>query len=321
MKLPKFAVPIVLGLLALGLGGCEPTMLPHYHKGYFQDHPQTGNHEISSMGVKCYFCSESMPDKDSDNDGVVDRMDKCPTTPAGYKVDAVGCALDTDKDGVPNSVDSCPTTPMGAKVDSYGCALDSDGDGVIDLNDRCPGTPSGITVNLDGCPLDSDGDGVFDYMDKCPGTPANVDVDSDGCPLDSDGDGVYDHLDQCPGTPAMATVNDSGCWIINNLHFNTGKAVIKSSSYKTLADVAKVLKANPDLRVEVQGHTDSRGREDRNMRLSQARAESVLKHLVNKGISADRMVPHGYGQSQPIADNETAEGRATNRRVELKPIM
>jgi OOP family OmpA-OmpF porin len=122
---------------------------------------------------------------DSDGDGVVDDLDKCPGTPAGVKVDADGCSLDSDKDGVYDYLDKCPGTPLGVKVDKNGCPLDSDKDGVYDYLDKCPGTPFGVKVDKDGCPLDSDKDGVYDYLDKCPGTPVGVKVDKDGCPLDS----------------------------------------------------------------------------------------------------------------------------------------
>jgi outer membrane protein OmpA-like peptidoglycan-associated protein len=148
---------------------------------------------------------------DSDGDGVVNTLDKCPGTPAGVAVDKDGCPLDSDGDGVPDYLDKCPGTPAGVAVDKDGCPLDSDKDGVTDNLDKCPGTPAGVAVDKDGCPLDSDGDGVPDYLDKCPGTPAGVKVDKDGCPLDSDNDGVTDNLDKCPGTPAGVKVDKDGC--------------------------------------------------------------------------------------------------------------
>jgi OOP family OmpA-OmpF porin len=149
--------------------------------------------------------------RDSDGDGVPDYLDKCPGTPAGVAVDKDGCPLDSDKDGVANNLDKCPGTPAGVAVDKDGCPLDSDKDGVPDYLDKCPGTPAGVAVDKDGCPPDSDGDGVPNNLDKCPGTPAGVAVDKDGCPLDSDGDGVPDYLDKCPGTPAGVAVDANGC--------------------------------------------------------------------------------------------------------------
>ena len=151
--------------------------------------------------------------KDSDKDGVPDRLDKCPGTPFGVKVDKNGCPFDADGDGVPDYLDKCPNTPAGVQVDSVGCPLDTDGDGVPDYLDKCPNTPDGVSVDSVGCPLDSDKDGVPDYLDKCPNTPAGIQVDSVGCPLDSDGDGVPDYLDLCPGTPPQAKgyVDKNGC--------------------------------------------------------------------------------------------------------------
>ena len=148
---------------------------------------------------------------DSDGDGVVNTLDKCPNTPAGVAVDKDGCPHDSDGDGVPDYLDKCPNTPAGVAVGKDGCPLDSDKDGVTDYLDKCPGTPAGVMVDKNGCPIDSDGDGVPDYLDKCPGTPAGVKVGADGCPLDSDGDGVTDNLDKCPGTPAGVKVDTKGC--------------------------------------------------------------------------------------------------------------
>ena len=157
--------------------------------------------------------------KDSDKDGVWDKIDMCPETPRGVEVDSVGCPLDEDHDGVPDYLDHCLGTPAEAigYVDSLGCMLDTDGDGVEDYRDQCPGTPEAAWGLVDsvGCPLDTDGDGVADYLDECPGTPEEAwgKVDAKGCPLDTDGDGVPDYLDECPGTPAEAygLIDAKGC--------------------------------------------------------------------------------------------------------------
>ncbi len=149
--------------------------------------------------------------KDSDGDGVPDKLDKCPNTPKGAIVDASGCPIDSDNDGVPDGLDQCPNTPAGATVDARGCPHDSDGDGVPDGIDQCPGTPAGTIVDAKGCPLDSDGDGVPDGLDKCPNTPKGALVDSTGCPIDSDHDGVPDGIDKCPNTPPNVRVDATGC--------------------------------------------------------------------------------------------------------------
>jgi len=197
---------------------------------------------------------------------------------------------------------------------------DSDGDGVLDRSDQCPNTPPGVAVDAAGCALDSDWDGVPDHMDRCPGTPRGVTVDTRGCPLDADGDGVMDHADQCPNTPRGATVNSVGCWIVENLHFESGKWDILSQYHGVLDGIVSVLRGNSGLNVEIQGHTDSQGQEDFNQVLSENRARSVMEYLVQQGVAADRLSARGYGLHRPIADNGTEQGRAMNRRVELKPI-
>jgi OOP family OmpA-OmpF porin len=187
---------------------------------------------------------------------------------------------------------------------------------------------AGLTFNLGGkkkappveMSNDSDGDGVEDAMDKCPGTPAGVKVDKDGCPLDSDKDSVYDYLDKCPGTPIGATVDQRGCWVLKNVVFDTAKWEIKSQSFNSLDKAIDILKKNPSLKLEVQGHTDNKGTQKYNQILSEKRARAVVEYLMKKGISKDKLTSQGYGFSKPAATNETPEGRSQNRRVELKPV-
>ena len=267
----------------------------------------------------------SLP-KDADGDGVADASDRCPNTPAGTAVDASGCPKDSDRDGVADASDRCPNTPAGAAVDASGCPKDSDGDGVADANDKCPNTPAGTPVDAAGCPKDSDGDGVADASDRCPNTPVGTKVGSFGCPLDSDGDGVTDDLDQCPAPPGGVSVDAKGCpspfqkgeaLILKGVNFQTGKATLLPASQGTLDQVAHSLIDNPDVNVEVGGHTDNVGSEAANLRLSQARAEAVRQYLIGKGVPADRITAKGYGESNPVGNNATAAGRAANRRVEL----
>jgi OOP family OmpA-OmpF porin len=197
---------------------------------------------------------------------------------------------------------------------------DSDGDGVLDPDDKCPGTPKGVKVDASGCPLDSDGDGVPDYKDKCPGTPKGVKVDKNGCPLDSDGDGVPDYLDKCPDTPKGVNVDVRGCWIIRDLKFDYNKWDIKPEYHSALDNGVRVLNLNSTMKVEVQGHTDSVGSDAYNKSLSEKRAKAVMDYLISKGISADRLSFAGKGELDPVATNETPEGRAENRRVEFNII-
>jgi len=268
--------------------------------------------------------------KDADRDGITDEFDRCPNTPRGAVVNANGCP-DTDGDGVFDDTDQCANTPAGDQVDARGCSLpkDADGDGVTDDRDRCPNTPAGDAVDANGCslPKDADGDGVVDSADRCPNTPRGTAVDASGCPADSDGDGVTDDKDRCPGTPAGVQVDAVGCrilfeerqttLILEGVNFETGKAELTQAARAILLTVAQSLVANPDIRVEVGGHTDITGSRALNMRLSQARAESVRNFLIQNGVSADRMTAKGYGPDKPVASNNTRDGRAQNRRVEL----
>jgi hypothetical protein len=239
----------------------------------------------------------------------------------GKKAKAAEPPKDSDGDGVYDDVDNCPGTAAGVKVDSYGCPLDGDRDGVYDSLDKCPNTPAGVKVNTSGCPLDSDGDGVYDYLDKCPATPKGVTVDRSGCPLDSDGDGVYDYMDQCPDTPKGATVNERGCWAFGgNVFFDFNQSEIKSDAYPLLKEALNILEENPEMRVEIQGHTDNKGPEAYNQTLSEKRAMAVKTYLIKQGIDAERLEIKGYGESDPIAPNDTEEGRQKNRRVRFKRI-
>ncbi len=172
----------------------------------------------------------------------------------------------------------------------YSTALDSDDDGVFDEYDQCPGTPAGVQVDDVGCPLDSDGDGVPDYLDKCPGTEAGVDVDNEGCPFP-----VYKSI---------------------KVFFDFNNAVVKDKYDHELMKIADYLQRNAKTKMSIEGHTDSVGPAEYNMRLSERRAESVKDYLVNKGgVDADRLYTKGYGETRPIADNKTKEGRQKNRRV------
>jgi OOP family OmpA-OmpF porin len=286
------------------------------------------------LGVGLTFALGAIP-RDTDGDGVPDKKDKCPDTPKGATVDATGCPHDSDGDGVLDGLDQCPNTPKGATIDAKGCPKDSDGDGVYDGLDQCPDTPKGATVDAKGCPIDSDGDGVYDGLDQCPNTPKGATVDAKGCPIDSDGDGVYDGLDQCPDTPAGLKVDSKGCPIevieretelfdtglirLNNVNFETGKADIQPDAYPTLDAVGAVLVKWPQLKIEVGGHTDSRGSAALNQRLSQARADSVRAYVFRKYPQLDpaQFTVKGYGLTRPIASNKDDLGRAKNRRVEF----
>jgi len=170
--------------------------------------------------------------------------------------------------------------------------------------------------------VDSDGDGVPDNKDKCPNTPKGVNVDAFGCPLDADRDGVADYLDQCPNTPMGATVDARGCWTYAaKVVFDINSAKVKSEAYPMLQQSVLIMKKNPDLKVEIDGHTDSTGAPAYNMTLSEKRAEAVKKYFVDQGIDPGRLSTKGFGITKPAASNKTKEGRAKNRRVELTPVQ
>jgi OOP family OmpA-OmpF porin len=244
---------------------------------------------------------------DSDKDGVQDNLDRCPGTPAGVAVDRDGCPPDSDNDGVADYLDRCPGTPAGAAVDKDGCPLDSDKDGVIDNLDRCPGTAAGVAVDKEGCPLDSDNDGVADYLDKCPGTPAGIAVDKDGCPLPA------------PVIKEKIEVQEKVS-ITLNVEFDTAKAVVKKKYHEEIKKIADFMEAHPETNVAIEGHTDNvdiYGEPQRNVNLSQSRADSIRQYLIDEfDIDASRISVVGHGSDKPIASNDTVDGRKKNRRVE-----
>jgi outer membrane protein OmpA-like peptidoglycan-associated protein len=276
--------------------------------------------------------------RDSDRDGIPDRADRCPDTPIGARVDAAGCPIDGDEDGVFDGIDQCRGTPRGATVDALGCPTDSDGDGVFDGIDQCPETMAAVTVDARGCGVDSDGDGVFDGLDLCEGTPRGCTVDVNGCPSDADGDGVCDGVDACATTPADVRVDATGCPIVvteketelletgmirlENVNFELGKAAIRPESHQALDEVGDILRRWPQLRIEVGGHTDSQGSESFNQKLSEERAQAVLDYLLGKfpDLNAEQLTAVGYGESTPVAPNDTVLNRAKNRRVEFKVL-
>ncbi len=191
---------------------------------------------------------------------------------------------------------------------------------VVNSYDECVQALDGSTLI---CQNDSDGDGVTDDIDKCPDTPEGVQVDAEGCPLDTDGDGVPDYQDKCPQTPKGATVDEVGCMkqlILNNVEFEVDSTVLKPGAQGSLNQVADALRGRPDVnRMSVIGHTDSTGSDAYNLRLSKRRAAAVADYLKQAGVQIN-LVYSGSGESQPIADNSTEEGRAMNRRVELNVI-
>jgi outer membrane protein OmpA-like peptidoglycan-associated protein len=275
--------------------------------------------------------------RDTDGDGIIDELDKCPTEPEdrdGFE-DADGCPdPDNDKDGIPDVADRCPNEPEDKDgfEDADGCPdPDNDKDGIPDTEDRCPNEPEDKDgfEDTDGCPdPDNDKDGIPDTEDKCPNEPGPA--INQGCPdVDRDGDGVPDRIDNCPDEPGpvenhgcaqkqLVTITNGKLELVDRVYFRTDKDIIETRSNAILDNVAKVLLAHPEIaKVRVEGHTDNRGGAKHNQDLSQRRAAAVVKYLVGKKVARDRLDPAGFGQDRPIADNDSDTGRATNRRVEF----
>ena len=251
---------------------------------------------VATLGLQYSFGGSSAPPVvDSDNDGIHDVLDQCPHSEAGVTVDDTGCEIfvDSDGDGVMDRKDLCADTPQGVPVDSYGCIRDQDGDGVTDDIDECPNTVSGAAIYVNGCERDDDGDNVVNHLDDCPNTRANAPVDARGCEIRS-------------------TVE------LRGVNFASSSDRLLSGAEQVLDDAIEWLNKNPHLVVEVAGHTDSDGAAPANLGLSERRAYTVRDYLISGGISPARLTARGYGESEPIADNGTTEGKAENRRVELR---
>jgi OOP family OmpA-OmpF porin len=218
---------------------------------------------------------------------------------------------DTDHDGILNAADGCPTDPEDVDQfeDEDGCPeADNDQDQILDAGDGCPLEAEDVDQfeDEDGCPeLDNDGDSIPDDMDPCPLEPENINgfEDSNGCP-----DVLPDIVKQYTG-------------VISGITFAYSRARIKKSSRKVLGKAAAVLRQYPDLRIRIEGHTDPKGKIEKNKSLSLRRAEAVKWYLVDQGIEADRIETVGLGPDRPIASNKTAKGRAKNRRIEFQLIV
>lgn len=274
--------------------------------------------------------------RDTDADGVPDKQDKSPATPAGAIVDATGTPLDTDKDGVFDGLDTSPATPLGAEVDLAGVAIDTDLDGVADGIDRCDSTAVGVLVDAQGCGLDTDGDKVFDGPDKCPDTPVGAVVDSTGCPIDTDRDGIADGVDICPATPSGTLVNAGGCpieltryerqlvedWLIRltDLEFLPDTTALAPAGQARLDSVAVALLQWPMAKVEIASHVDNSVEPGYRVPLSTMRVRAVLQYLLRTHPTLDQknFWITGYGDTEPLAPNTSAANRKRNRRIEFK---
>lgn len=292
--------------------------------------------------------NERLPDQDRDDDGIMDNEDDCPDVPGIKKfngcpdtdgdgisdmndkcpeekgIEAFAGCPDSDEDGIQDSEDDCPTL---AGLEEFNGCPDTDGDGIKDSEDACPTVAGPIENN--GCPYDDDdNDGILNKDDACPKVFGLAEFN--GCP-DTDGDGLQDSEDNCPLT--AGPIENKGCPVIEkeveealdlafkNLEFESGKAIIKSSSFSSLEELAEILDSHPDYILLIEGHTDNVGSEASNQLLSEMRANAVKTLIVEKGISPERIQTEAYGETRPVASNETAAGRQENRRVELTIVF
>jgi outer membrane protein OmpA-like peptidoglycan-associated protein len=259
---------------------------------------------------------------DSDNDGIPDSLDKCPMLPEDYDgfQDNDGCPdYDNDNDHIPDTLDRCPNAAedYDGFQDNDGCPdYDNDRDGVPDSLDRCPNIPEDIDgfEDGDGCPdYDNDLDGVLDSLDKCPNEAGKPEYD--GCPNPQPQQEV-----QPPQSPSRAKEIKRGRLILKGVDFKRNTADLTTESYATLDDLYESLKAFPEVTVEISGHTDNAGNATANKKLSLRKAETVRAYLILRGIDPLRVKAVGRGGEDPVADNKTAEGRAFNRRSEIRRI-
>lgn len=291
-----------------GIGAyCSPTELTYKHRHFLAEKPQVSTTQVvndkqnwtevkgtfTADGTEKYLIIGAFTNGGFDKTKVIEGAD---SQRAYYYIDGVSLSIHPEPD--------------------------TDGDGVPDKDDRCP-KEAGL-ASLGGCP-DRDGDGIADAMDACPDKagPANF----HGCP-DTDGDGIPDNEDRCPTVAGVASMK--GCpeikeetkklfeRALTGIKFETGKSVIKKESFGILDQVVKVMQENPSYNLEIHGHTDSQGDDAKNMKLSEDRAAAVRTYLEKKGVAANRLKSFGHGETMPVADNNTAAGRAQNRRVEFK---
>lgn len=255
---------------------------------------------------------------DSDLDGVPDSEDWCLGTARGERTGPDGC-------GAAEIGNWSDTSPCASDDDgSHAAGLDGDRDGMPDSEDWCPDSPDGARIGANGCApgeirVSCKPSAAAEPVEK----PQPLRVVPASRDNDSDGDGVPNDDDRCPGTARGIPVDRKGCALIEKVvlkgvNFDTGSAKLKPAASGTLRSVASAMTASPKLEVEVGGHTDSVGEEQKNQTLSKRRAESVKAFLVKEGVAAGRISAKGYGESDPVDSNDTVEGRANNRRVGFK---
>ena len=213
----------------------------------------------------------------------------------------VARSVDSDKDGVIDSLDKCPNTPTGVAVDMDGCPLDADKDGVPDYLDKCAATPTGVAVDKNGCPIDSDKDGVANYLDKCPGTPAGVVVDKNGCPpvkkvvILASEPKVEEKVKVAAAEPEEVVV-----LAFEDIHFDFNQSTLTPEAKVILKRNVQLLRENPKAHIRIAGYTSASGTDAYNQTLSEKRANSIKEFLVSEGVIKEaRLTTIGYGSTHP----------------------
>lgn len=288
---------------------------------YTHTYDNKAYHRVAGASIGFWLNKVENKPLDTDGDGIPDKDDSCPFEKGSIVLN--GCA-DLDNDGIADKDDACPGIPGIPKY--KGCPIpDTDKDGINDEEDACPFEPG--LPKYKGCPIpDTDKDGLNDEEDECPNIAGLI--ANKGCPWkDTDGDGIPDKDDACPLTPGIDSLK--GCAPIeqkiiesvkltaSNIYFETAKDELKKSSFAGLDNLIDILKKDTTLIITISGHTDNVGLPENNQILSEKRALAVKKYLIQKGIEESRIQHIGYGDTKPIADNNTAAGKSKNRRVEI----
>ncbi|MDI3284237.1 OmpA family protein [Polyangium sp. 15x6] len=294
-------------------------------------------------GSRSPVTTASPPPKDRDGDGLRDDADACPDEKGILSGDPSrdGCPPpDRDRDGVLDLEDACPLVAgeQNTSERKNGCPADRDEDGVPDREDVCPEIKGLAETKKRGCPADRDDDGVFDTLDACPDQKgvAVSDPVQRGCPKDMDGDGLEFPEDLCPADRGAADAPEKGCPLFvqlkgdevalsRRIEFAPSLRVkglaVTPESIPVLEEIKGLLRDHPEIqRLEVQGHTDDAGDVKKKLATSQEEADTVVRTLVELGVSADKLVAKGYGHKKPIADNRVAAGRRANRRIAFTVI-
>ena len=233
---------------------------------------------------------------------------------------------DRDKDGIKDNDDACPDVPGLAQF--QGCP-DTDGDGVADKDDNCPEVAGPVENN--GCPWpDTDGDGVLDKDDACPSVAGPA--ENNGCPWpDTDGDGILDKDDACPTVPGLAQYNgcpkpqsayaEEATGALKDILFNFNKATLRPESNDKLNQAAEIIKSSNGGKFLITGHTDKKGSDAYNLKLSRQRAASVVAALEARGVNTNQLKSKGVGERDAVVPESASDAeRMKDRKVVVEAI-